>query len=138
LQAEEHSALLDRAEGYQGFATKVLEIRHGLLHHLLEARVEGRRVVGYGAPAKGVTLLNYCGIGPDLLPYTVDRSPAKQGRYLPGCRIPIREIEYLLTDRPDEVLILPWNLRDEITAQMDEVRRWGGHFCVAIPTLERL
>ena len=138
LRAEERTAGLDRPDGYQGFAAKVLEIKHGLLRHLLEARAEGRRVVGYGAPAKGVTLLNYCGVGPDLLPYTVDRSPSKQGRYLPGCRIPIRKIEDLLQDRPDEVLILPWNLKNEIVSQMAEVRGWGGRFSVPIPTLEVL
>ena len=138
LRREEREARLDQPEGYRAFAPKVLDIKHGLLRHLLKARAEGRRIVGYGAPAKGVTLLNYCGIGPDLLPYTVDRSPSKQGRYLPGCRIPIRAPEDLLRDRPDEVLILPWNLKHEIIAQMAEVRSWGGCFSVPIPNVQVL
>jgi SAM-dependent methyltransferase len=138
LRLEERTALLDSPEGYRDFAAKVLDIKHGLLRHLLKARAEGRRIVGYGAPAKGVTLLNYCGIGPDLLPYTVDRSPSKQGRYLPGCRIPIRAPEDLLRDRPDEVLILPWNLKHEIISQMADVRRWGGRFSVPIPNVQVL
>ena len=95
-------------------------------------------MAGYGAPAKGNTLLNYCGIGPELLSFTVDRSPHKQGHYLPGTRIPIYSPEAIEQARPDYVLILPWNLKDEITEQMKAIRTWGGRFVVAIPSLEIL
>jgi hypothetical protein len=93
-------------------------------------------VVGYGAPAKGNTLLCWSNVGPDLLPFTVDRSPHKQGRFLPGSRIPVRAPEDLLAARPDYVLILPWNLRDEIVGQMRAIGEWGGRFVVAVPALE--
>ena len=106
-----------------------------MLAFFVEAARRGQTVVGYGAPAKGNTLLNYCGIGPELMPFTVDRSPHKQGLYLPGTRIPIRAPEALLASRPDYVFILPWNLRDEITQQMSAVREWGGRFVVPIPEL---
>jgi hypothetical protein len=92
--------------------------------------------MGYGAPAKGNTLLNYCGVGPDLLELTVDRSPHKQGLHLPGTRIPIAGPDRLREERPDYVLILPWNLKDEIVEQMADVRSWGGQFVVAIPEVE--
>jgi hypothetical protein len=113
-------------------------VKCGLLEFLIHARREGKTVAGYGAPAKGNTLLNYCGVGPELLPFTVDRSPHKQGQYLPGTRIPIRAPEAIDEVRPDYVLILPWNLKDEITGQMSAVRTWGGRFVVAIPSLEVL
>jgi hypothetical protein len=93
-------------------------------------------VAGYGAPAKGNTLLNYCGIGPELISYTVDRSPHKQNTYLPGTRIPVYSTERISSDRPDYVLILPWNLRDEISSQMASIRTWGGRFVVPIPSIE--
>jgi hypothetical protein len=92
-------------------------------------------VAGYGAPAKGNTLLNYCGVGTELLPYTVDLSPHKQGRYLPGVQIPIHAPQRIFETRPDYVLVLPWNLKDEIATQMAGIRDWGGRFVVAIPTL---
>jgi hypothetical protein len=92
--------------------------------------------VGYGAAAKGNTLLNYAGVRPDLLPYVVDASPHKQGKYLPGSRIPIFAEAHLRADRPDVVLVLPWNLRDEITAQLAYIRDWGGRFATAVPSLE--
>ncbi len=136
VRQDEALAHLAERTGYADFAGRILDIKHGLLRHLLRARDEGRKVVGYGAPAKGVTLLNYCGIGPDLLPYTVDRSPSKQGKFLPGCRIPISHPEHLLADRPDEVLILPWNLRSEIIEQMAAVRAWGGRFAETLPELK--
>ena len=113
-------------------------VKRDLLRFLLDASEAGKQVVGYGAPAKGNTLLNYCGVGPDLLAYTVDRSPHKQGRYLPGTRIPIFAPERIAETRPDYVLILPWNLRDEMTRQMAHVRDWGGRFVVAVPRLEVL
>jgi len=92
-------------------------------------------VVGYGAPAKANTLLNYCGVGRELIPYTVDRSPHKQGRFLPGVQIPIYAPERIFETKPDYVLILPWNIRDEIRAKMAGIREWGGRFVVAIPSV---
>ena len=95
-------------------------------------------MLGYGAPAKGNTLLNYCGVGPELLAFTVDRNPHKQGTLLPGTRIPVREPAALIEARPDYVLILPWNLRAEVMAQLAEIRSWGGQFVVPIPGLQIL
>ncbi|MEL7059436.1 MAG: class I SAM-dependent methyltransferase [Acidobacteriota bacterium] len=136
LAERERARGLDDLATYDAFGEQVAETKRRLLTHLIEAKDAGRRVVGYGAPAKGNTLLNFCGIGPDLLEYTVDRSPHKQGRYLPGSRIPIRAPDEILRTRPDEVLILPWNLTSEIVEQMAEVRSWGGRFTVAIPSVE--
>ncbi|MFN0159967.1 MAG: methyltransferase domain-containing protein [Burkholderiales bacterium] len=133
--ADETAAGLDRPDGYAGFAEQVYETKRALLAFLIEARRAGKRVAGYGAPGKGNTLLNFCGIRTDLLEYTVDRSPHKQGRYTPGTRIPIRAPETIFATRPDYVLILPWNLAQEITAQMQGIREWGGRFVVPIPTL---
>ncbi|HLE84036.1 MAG TPA: class I SAM-dependent methyltransferase [Thermoanaerobaculia bacterium] len=132
LAREREAGLLEPAT-YDAFEERVRATKRGLLHFLLEARERGERVAGYGAPAKGNTLLNYCGVGPDLLAFTVDRSPHKQGRYLPGTRIPIAAPDRLREERPDYVLILPWNLTDEIVEQMADVRSWGGRFVVAIP-----
>ena len=132
LQREEALGYLSPAP-YEAFGDRVRATKRSLLSYLGEAKEAGRRVVGYGAPAKGNTLLNYCGVGPDLLEYTVDRSPHKQGRLLPGTRIPIHAPERILEDRPDDVLILPWNLKKEIAEQMSAVRSWGGRFLVAIP-----
>ena len=110
--------------------------RHALLEFLLTARRQGASVAGYGAPGKGNTLLNYCGIRPDLLAYTVDRNPYKHGMLLPGTRIPVHPVEHLATTRPDYVLILPWNLRDEIAAQLQYVRDWAARLVVPVPELE--
>jgi SAM-dependent methyltransferase len=134
-EREKQAGLRDPAT-YQAFGERVHRIKRDLLRFLIEAREEGKTVVGYGAPAKGVTLLNYCGIREDLLAYTVDRSPHKQGHFLPGVRIPIHGPERIMETRPDYVLILPWNLRDEIAQQMFEIRDWGGRFVVAIPEVE--
>lgn len=123
-------------EPYRAFAEGARELKRRLLSFLIDAADRGRSVAGYGAPAKGNTLLNYCGIGPDLLPYTVDRNPHKQGRFLPGTRIPIHAPERIAETRPDVLLILPWNLRAEIAAQMAGIREWGGRFAVAIPEVE--
>jgi SAM-dependent methyltransferase len=131
----EKVAGLDRMETYDAFGGKVVGVKYGLLDFFVRARREGRTVVGYGAPAKGNTLLNYCGIGPEMLPYTVDLSPHKQGRLLPGTRIPVHAPSHILETRPDYVLILPWNLRDEIARQMAAVRDWGGQFVVPLPTV---
>jgi C-methyltransferase C-terminal domain/Putative zinc binding domain/Methyltransferase domain len=138
LLQREREAGLDRLDTYRGFAEKVKRVKCDLLEFLIEARKLGKTVAGYGAPAKGNTLLNYCGIGPELLPFTVDRSPHKQGQYLPGTRIPILAPEAIEERRPDYVMILPWNLKDEITDQMKVIREWGGRFVVAIPALEVL
>ena len=127
---------LNKIETYRKFPEKIIEIKARLLEFLLSARREGKRVAGYGAPAKGNTLLNYCGIGPEFLPFTVDRSPHKQGMLLPGIRIPILHPDAICEHKPDYVLILPWNLRDEIASQMSAVRGWGGRFVVPVPALE--
>ncbi len=118
---------------YASFAEQVRETKRRLLDFLIAARRQGKTVVGYGAPAKGNTLLNYCGVRADFLDYTVDKSPHKQGRFLPGTRIPIHPPERILETRPDYVLILPWNLRQEIVASLPAVLSWGGRFVVAIP-----
>lgn len=110
-------------------------MKRDLLSFLIEARRANQTVAGYGAPGKGNTLLNYCGIRTDLLDYTVDRSPHKQGLYLPGTGIPIHSPERIFETKPDYVLILPWNLKEEISVQMAGIRRWGGKFVVAIPEL---
>jgi SAM-dependent methyltransferase len=132
----EAEAGLHTLHGHRGFAEAVFTIKRDLLDFLLTARHQGRRVVGYGAPGKGNTLLNHCGIRSDLLEYTVDRSPHKQGKFLPGTHIPIHPPERIAQDQPDFVLVLPWNLRTEITAQLAYVRRWGGRLVFPIPTLE--
>jgi hypothetical protein len=132
LERERAAGLLE-PETYRDFGERVRGVKLALLRFLVEARGRGERVAAYGAPAKGNTLLNYCGVGPDLVEFTVDKSPHKQGRFLPGSRIPIHAPERLAERRPDWVLILPWNLKDEIVRQMAEVREWGGRFVVPIP-----
>jgi 2-polyprenyl-3-methyl-5-hydroxy-6-metoxy-1,4-benzoquinol methylase len=134
--AAEEAAGLHTLEGHRGFAEAVFGIKRDLLSFLLAARAEGRTVVGYGAPGKGNTLLNHCGIRSDLMAYTVDRSPHKQGRFLPGTHIPIHPPERIAADRPDYILVLPWNLRTEISEQLHYVREWGGRLVFPIPTLE--
>lgn len=134
----EHKAMLDRPEGYAGIAREAGEVREGLLVFLAKARDEHALVAGYGAPAKGNTLLNFCGVTTADIAFTVDRSPHKQDLFLPGSRIPIKEPEYLVSRRPDYVLILPWNLTTEIVEQMDVVRGWGGRFVTPIPELRIL
>ena len=136
--AREERAGLRSLATYAAFPARIEQVKLDLLEFLLQARRAGKRVAGYGAPAKGNTLLNYCGIRTDLLAYTVDRSPQKQGLFLPGTHIPIHAPGHLAETRPDYVLILPWNLRDEITEQQRDVREWGGRFVVAIPRLEVL
>ncbi|MBF0308688.1 MAG: class I SAM-dependent methyltransferase [Magnetococcales bacterium] len=135
---QEIEARLDSLEAYQGFGQRVQGIREALRGFLSEARRLDKRVVGYGAPAKATTLLNYCGIGADLLPFTVDRNPYKQGCFIPGVRVPIQPVEALRPAQPDYVLILPWNLREEVMSQLAWIREWGGQFVVPIPRLEVL
>jgi len=134
--AAEEAAGLHSVAGHAGFAEAVFGIKRDLVTFLLGARAEGKTVVGYGAPGKGNTLLNHCGIRSDLLAYTVDRSPYKQGRFLPGTHIPIRHPDRIAADRPDYVLVLPWNLRTELTAQLSYVGDWGGRLVFPIPQLE--
>jgi C-methyltransferase-like protein len=138
LLAREEAAGLGKLETYRSFGERVQRVKWGLLRFLIASKEAGKSIVGYGAPAKGNTLLNYCGIRTDFLDYTVDRSPHKQGRYLPGVRIPIHGPDRLRETRPDYVLILPWNLKEEIVEQMADVRSWGGRFVVAIPEVEIL
>ena len=135
LDAEE-AAGLHTVEGHAGFAGEVLRIKSDLLEFLITAAQEGKTVAGYGAPGKGNTLLNHCGIRSDLLAYTVDRSLVKQGRFLPGTHIPIYAPERIAETKPDYVLVLPWNLRDEISEQLAYVRSWGGRLVFPIPALE--
>ncbi|HEY6793319.1 MAG TPA: class I SAM-dependent methyltransferase [Kineosporiaceae bacterium] len=131
--AEEATAGLHTLAGHAGFETAVREVKRDLLRLLVDASDKGLSVAGYGAPGKGNTLLNHCGIRSDLLPYTVDRSPYKQGLFLPGTHIPIHAPQRLRETRPDLVLILPWNLREEIVRSLSDVRTWGGRFAVPIP-----
>jgi hypothetical protein len=132
---EELKAGLASVEGYESFALQVKQTKWALVEFLLSAARQGKVVAGYGAPGKSATLLQYCGIGKDLIEYTVDRSPYKQGRFLPGTRIPIFHPDRIRETKPDYVLILPWNLKDEIIAQMQHIREWGGRFVVPIPTV---
>jgi SAM-dependent methyltransferase len=127
-----------RLETYAAFAEQVRETKRAILEFLIGAKRAGKTIVGYGAPGKGNTLLNYCGIRQDFLDYTVDRSPYKQGKFTPGTRIPILAPERIRETRPDYVFILPWNLTDEITRQMAYIREWGGKFVVPIPRVQVL
>jgi hypothetical protein len=138
LRAREEEAGLRRLETYAAFDSAVKAAKRDLLSFLIDAREEGKTVVAYGAAAKGNTLLNYCGIRSDLVDYVVDRSPHKQGRYLPGTHLPIHAPERVVETRPDYLLILPWNLADEITAQMGQVRDWGCRFVIPIPRVDVL
>ncbi|OBJ88581.1 class I SAM-dependent methyltransferase [Mycobacterium asiaticum] len=131
----EEAAGLHRPEGYLKLRQRTEQARHDLLRFLLKCKAEGKRVVGYGAPGKGNTLLNYCGIRSDLLEYTVDRNPYKHGHFTPGTRIPIHDPEVIARDRPDVVLVLPWNLESELTEQLSYVTEWGGQIVYPLPTL---
>jgi SAM-dependent methyltransferase len=136
LLAREKAVGLDRPERYAAFAEQVRETKRRLLEFLIGAKRQGKSIAGYGAPGKGNTLLNYCGIRTDFLDYTVDRNPYKHGRFTPGTHIPIHPPEKILETRPDYVLILPWNLKDEIMEQMSAVQAWGGQFVVPIPDVK--
>jgi SAM-dependent methyltransferase len=126
-----------RSEGYyEAFADRVRETKRCILDFLIAAKRNGKTIVGYGAPGKGNTLLNYCGIRTDFLDFTVDRNPYKHGKYLPGTHIPILEPEAIDDVRPDYVFILPWNLKDEIMGQLSHIRGWGGQFVVPIPEIK--
>jgi hypothetical protein len=136
LKTAELTAGMERLETYATFSERVQETKRRLLEFLIAARRQGKRVAGYGAPGKGNTLLNYCGIRTDFLDYTVDRNTYKQGKFLPGTHIPILAPEKIRETRPDYVLILPWNLKDEIMGQLSYIRDWGGRFVVPIPALQ--
>jgi hypothetical protein len=129
----ERDAGFASAETYAKFGEQVKETKRKLLDFLIQAKREGKTIVGYGAPGKGNTLLNYCGVREDFLDYTVDRSPHKQNKYLPGSHIPVYSPEKIRETQPDYVLILPWNIKDEVMQQMAFVRDWGGKFVVPIP-----
>ncbi len=133
LLEKESAAGLNRIETYTAFSGKVEETRLGCLSFLISLKYDEKKVAGYGAPAKGNTLLNYCGIRSDLLPYTVDQNPYKQGKFLPGSRIPVCHPDKIRETKPDYLIILPWNLKDEIMSQMSFIREWGGKFVVPIP-----
>jgi hypothetical protein len=134
--AKERDAGLFTNAVYHDFSNRVAKVKRDLLAFLIEAKNTGKTISGYGAPAKGNTLLNYCGIRTDFIDYTVDRSPHKQGKFLPGCRIPIFSPDKIAQTKPDYLLILPWNIKDEIIAQMAHIRPWGGKFVTAIPELK--
>ena len=138
IKEKEHQAGLDKVDTYLQFSNQVMSTKRKLLSFLIELKNNGKTIVGYGAPAKGNTLLNYCGIRTDLLDYTCDRSPHKQGLFLPGTHIPIYHPDKITETKPDYVLILPWNLKDEIRSQLSYIREWGGKFIVPIPEVEVL
>jgi SAM-dependent methyltransferase len=138
VMEQEAAAGLHSLPAYTAFSAQVERCKRSLLGFLIAAREQGKRVAGYGAPAKGNTLLNYCGVRTDLLEYTVDVSPHKQGRFLPGTRIPIHAPEHIFATKPDYLLLLPWNLQDEITRQMADVRTWGCQFVIPIPLVRIL
>lgn len=136
LLETEARAGLASAAGYAGFQARAERVKNDFLAFLLDARRQGKRVAAYGAAAKGNTLINFAGARPDLIGFVVDRNPAKQGKYLPGSRIPIVDEARLRETRPDYVVILPWNLKAEVMAQLDYIRAWGGRFVTAVPALE--
>ena len=138
LLGREQAAGMTTAAFYAGFQAEAVRIKHELLAFLLQARREGKRVGAYGAAAKGNTLLNFAGVRPDLLPYVVDLNPAKQGKFLPGSRIAVVDENALRADRPDYVLLLPWNLRAELCVQLRYVAQWGGRLVTAVPRLDIL
>jgi SAM-dependent methyltransferase len=138
LRERERAAGYERLDTYLDYERRVEQDKRQILSFLIDLKQQGRRIAGYGAPAKGNTLLNYCGIGRDFIDYTCDLNPHKQGHFLPGSHIPIRSPDVLREDKPDVVLILPWNLKDEIIEQLNFIREWGGHFAARTPALTLL
>jgi hypothetical protein len=134
IRAEEIAFGLDQDAVYEAWDEKVREVKRSLLSLLIDLKRQGKRIAAYGAPAKGVTLLNYCGAGRDFIDFTVDRAPTKQGRLMPGVRVPIFGPERVFEKKPDYLLLLVWNLADEIKAQMADVRDWGCRFILPAPT----
>ena len=133
---QESTAGLDTLEGHSGFAQSVARVRNDLVEFLIECSRTGKSVVAYGAPGKGNTLLNHCGVRPDQIEFAVDRNPFKHHKYLPGTHIPILPTDKLASRRPDYILIMPWNLREEIAHQLSYVAQWGGKLVTALPRLE--
>jgi hypothetical protein len=127
---------LNKVETYKNFSEQVKKTKRDILNFLINIKNEGKQIVGYGAPAKGNTLLNYCGIRADFLDYTVDISPHKQGLYLPGTHIPVFAPDKIKQTKPDYVVILPWNIKEEVMEQMSFVKEWGGKFVSLIPNIE--
>jgi len=138
LRERERAAGYESLETYLGYGLRVEADKRQILRFLIELKEQGKRVVAYGAPAKGNTLLNYCGVRGDMIEYTCDLNPHKQGHHLPGSHIPIRSPEALREDKPDVVLILPWNIKDEIVAQLQFIGEWGGRFAARTPELTLL
>ena len=136
MRVQEKAAGLDQAAGYEGYGARVQKVRDDLVAFLAGAKAGGKSVAAYGAAAKGNTLLNYAGVGPDLIAYCVDRNPAKQDTLLPGSHIRVYDVDQLRLARPDYVLILPWNLRDEVAAQLADLAAAGTRFVVPVPRLE--
>ena len=136
MREKETAFGIGRLETYTGFAEQVHQTKRALLDFLIGAKHAKKTIVGYGAPAKGNTLLNYCGVRTDFLDYVVDRSPHKQGLFLPGTHIPVYSPDRIRQTRPDYILILPWNIKDEIIEQMSYVREWGAKFAIPIPRVE--
>lgn len=127
---------LDKLDSYLLFAKEVKQLKMDILNFFIEVNSLNKQIIGYGAPAKGNTLLNYCGIGKEFLPYTVDKNPYKQNLFLPGTRIPVKSIEEIKRTKPDYLFILPWNLKEEIMKECSFIREWDGKFVVAIPKVE--
>jgi hypothetical protein len=127
---------LDNLDTYSNFQAKANQVKNDFLLFLLQAKKENKKVAAYGAAAKGNTLLNYCGIKSDLISFVVDANPAKQNKYLPGIHIPVFNEQYLKNERPDYVIILPWNIKHEVIEQLKYIKEWGGHFVTAIPKLQ--
>jgi ABC-type Fe3+-hydroxamate transport system substrate-binding protein len=133
---KEDCANLDKIEGYNGFQEKANKIKYDFLNFLLQAKAQNKKVVAYGAAAKGNTLLNYCGIKNDLIDFVVDKAPLKVGKYLPGSHIPVVMEDKIKELKPDFVVIFPWNIKEEIIEQLGYIKEWDGKFVVAIPNLE--
>lgn len=136
LLAQERAAGMETLPYYQRFQKQAESVKNNLLAFLLQARQDGKKIAAYGAAAKGNTLLNFAGVRPDLLPYVVDNSPGKQGRFMPGSRIPIVSHQHLLDDKPDYIVLLPWNLKQELSELLASRHEWGGRLVVAVPELE--
>ena len=136
LQEKENKLGMKDINFYHGFQNKIEQVKIDFLSFLLEAKRYGKQVVGYGAAAKGNTMMNFGGIRQDLISYVVDKNPAKKGKYMPGSRVPIVDIDYLLLTKPDYVVIFPWNLKDEVMQQLEFIQDWGGKFIISIPKLK--
>jgi hypothetical protein len=135
VQGREELAGMRSGAFYSDFQSKAEKVKDDFLSFLIEARRDGKKVAAYGAAAKGNTLLNFAGVRPDLLPFVVDKNPSKQGKFMPGSRIPIVDEARLHSEKPDYVVLLPWNLYSELSTQLDYIRQWGAKFVTAVPSL---